>query len=54
MQWNKIDELMWKTDFCVLSGGSSSVGPEVVVGPKDTTASQGDYTVDFECIINAR
>ncbi|XP_061168000.1 protein sidekick-2-like [Saccostrea echinata] len=36
-----------------VSGVSSGVGPEVIVGPKDTTANQGDYTVDFECVINA-
>ncbi|XP_048761303.2 protein sidekick-2-like isoform X2 [Ostrea edulis] len=36
-----------------VSGGSSSVDPAVVVGPKDTTASQGEYTVNFECVINA-
>lgn len=36
------------------SGGSSNIGPEMIVSPKDTTANQGDYTVDFECIVNAR
>uniref|UniRef100_K1Q4V6 Protein sidekick-2 n=1 Tax=Magallana gigas TaxID=29159 RepID=K1Q4V6_MAGGI len=36
------------------SGGSSNIGPEMIVSPKDTTANQEDYTVDFECIVNAR
>nr|XP_022318503.1 protein sidekick-like isoform X2 [Crassostrea virginica] len=38
----------------VSESGVSGLGPEIVVGPKDTTANQGDYTVDFECIVNAR
>ncbi|XP_078319648.1 protein sidekick-like isoform X2 [Crassostrea virginica] len=38
----------------VSESGVSVLGPEIVVGPKDTTANQGDYTVDFECIVNAR